>query len=123
MADYTVKIDLPDHKSGDRWPGIASIGPVVINGSQPASPLTRVRMHCVSFLGEKYKFDSDAGQSPDAPIIIVSAQNWTIRIPEVENFPADAGKYSWDMEFYQQGKTAPLTLYKGDITITCDTTR
>lgn len=118
MAEYTVKIDLPNHRSWDRWPGIASIGPVLINGSQPESPLTRVRMHFQSGFGVKYNLDSDAGQSPDAPILIVNANTWIARIPEVENFLPMAGKWLWDMAFYQAGKTAPLTLYKGEIIVT-----
>ena len=123
MSDYTVKIDLPDHKNGDRWPGIAVIGPVLINGSQPASPLTRVRMHFQSALGVRYKLDSDAGQSPDALIIIANQNTWIARIPEIENFLPMAGKWLWDMEFYQAGKTTPLTLYKGEITVAEGVTR
>lgn len=123
MADYTVTIALPDHKRGDRWPGIASIGPVLINGSQPDAALTRVRMHFQNSSGAKYKLDSDAGQSPNAPIVIDNAPTWAVSIPEVERFLSVSGKWSWDMEFYQAGNTNPLTLYKGDLTVANDTTK
>ena len=124
MADYTVQIDLPNHKRGDRWPGIASIGPVLINGVQPAAALTRVRMHFLkSGGGDKFTLDSDAGQSPSAPIVIGNATTWAVSIPAVENFLAVSGKWSWDMEFYQTGNTSPLTLYKGDLTVGQDITQ
>lgn len=74
-------------------------------------------MHFQSVFGSRYKLDSDAGQSPNAPIVISNAGIWTAIIPEVENFLSVAGKWSWDMEFYQAGKIAPLTLYKGEIIV------
>jgi len=123
MADYTVKIDLLDHKRGDRWPGIASIGPVLINGSQPAATLTRVRMHFSGPSGQKFKLDSATDPAPNAPIVIDNATTWAVHIPEVENFLSVTGKWSWDMEFYQSGNTSPLTLYKGDLTVGQDITK
>lgn len=123
MADYTVLIALPDHKRGDRWPGIASIGPVLINGAQPAAILTRVRMHLQNSSGAKFKLDSNAGQSPNAPIAIDNEVTWLVRIPQVQSFISVSGKWSWDMEFYQAGNSNPLTLYKGDLTVLNDTTK
>ena len=124
MADYTVEINLPDHKRGDRWPGIASIGPVLINGVQPAATLTRVRMHFVRREGGlRFRLDSDASESPNAPITISNATTWAVNIPEVQSFLAKNGEWYWDMEFYQTGETAPLTLYKGKLTVGDDVTK
>lgn len=122
MSEYAVEITIPDHKRGDRWPGIAAIGPVIINGSQPANALTRVRMHLKNG-AVTYKLDSDAGQAPDAPIVISNAATWAANIPEVETFLATSGRWTWDMEFYEAGKTSPLTLYKGTLTVANDITR
>jgi len=122
MADYTVTIALPDHKRGDRWPGIASIGPVLINGLQPENSLLRVRMH-IKLSNVIYKLDSDAGQSPDAPIVISNATTWAVNIPEIETFLPSNGRWMWDMEFYESGKTSPLTLYKGFLSVATDITR
>lgn len=122
MSDYTVEINLPDHKRGDRWPGIAAIGPVIINGSQPENSLLRVRMH-LKLGSVTYRLDSDAGQSPDAPIIISNATTWAVNIPEIETFLPSNGRWGWDMEFYETGKTSPLTLYKGVLLVATDITR
>ncbi len=122
MAEYTVTINLPDHKLGDRWPGIASIGPVLINSAQPADALTRIRMQ-FRLPGYVYKLDSSSAESPDAPIVIDNATTWVARIPEVQTFLTKEGNWQWDMEFYQTGKTSPLTLYKGTLTVAADVTK
>jgi hypothetical protein len=121
--EYTVEIQLPAHKRGDRWPGIAAIGPVLINGVQPTNGLTRVRMHFKNAAGTIYRLDTDSTTTPDAPIIIDNATTWAASIPEVEDFISANGKWQWDMEFYEAGKTAPLTLYKGSLTVGNDITR
>ena len=74
MADYTVNIDLPDHKRGDKWLGISSIGPVLINDAQPAATLARVRMHFVHSSGQVYRLDSSDTPQRDAPVTISNAQ-------------------------------------------------
>lgn len=122
MPDYTVKIDLPDHKRGDKWPGIPAIGPVIINGSQPAQQLVRVRMQFRKG-SAVYTLDSDHSTTPDAPVTITNATTWAASIPAVQAFLPTAGLWTWDMEFYQAGDTAPLTLYRGTITVHNDTTR
>ena len=120
--DYTQQIPLLAHKRGDKWPGIASIGPVIINGSQPAATLARIRMH---FKKDTlvYKFDTDATDR-DAPITISNATTWEATVPEdnTGNFCNEAGEWAWDMEFYETGSAAPLTLYKGIICVNPDTT-
>jgi hypothetical protein len=124
MADYTVEINLPDHKRGDRWPGIASIGPVLINGAQPTASLSRVRMHFVRREdGLRYQLDSSAGEVPNAPIVISNATTWAVNIPETQSFLSKNGEWDWDMEFYQIGKKSPLTLYKGKLTVGDDVTK
>jgi hypothetical protein len=122
MSDYTVEISLPNHKRGDRWPGIAAIGPVLINGSQPSNALTRVRMHFKSNSGT-FRLDSDASTTPGAPIVIDDATTWAVHIPEVADFLTVSGNWAWDMEFYESGKTTPLTLYKGTLNVATDTTK
>lgn len=120
---YPVTIkDIPPHIRGDRWLGIHSIGPVLINGTAPENILTRIRMHFVCG-NQTFRLDSDSGTSPDAPIVIDDAATWEAHVDEIENFLPSAGVWSWDMEFYEDGKTNPLTLYQGQITVKDDKTR
>jgi len=110
------------HKLGDRWPGIASIGPILINGATPANALTRIKMQ---FKKEAivFKLDSDSSAAPQAPIVISDSAAWSANVPEIETFVNSSGKWQWDMEFYESGKTQPLTLYKGTLTVVKDITK
>jgi hypothetical protein len=118
-----VRISLTPHYLGDKWVGIPSIGPVKINGATPTATLARIRMHLVHQNGTVFRLDSDSGETPDAPITINSAANWTAHIPEVQDFVSAPGKWVWDMEFYQTGDTSPITLYAGVLNVTPDITR
>lgn len=118
MSSYTISFDLPDYKVGDRWPGVPVIGPITINGVQPENALTRIRMHFVHPSGRRYRLDSDAGAERDAPITITNATTWQAQIPEIQNFLPLDETWSWDMEFYEEGNTGPLTFYEGSINVT-----
>lgn len=124
MADYTVNIDLPDHKRGDRWPGIPVGGPVIINELQPVNALIRIRWHFVH-RGSKavYRMDSDASEEPDAPIVISNATTWEWNVPKIQNFLPTGGKWDWDAEFYEECEDSPLSTYEGVIFVNGDTTR
>jgi hypothetical protein len=123
MADYTVEISLLDHKRGDKWSGIHSIGPVLINGAQPSATLARIKTWFVHSSGAIYKMDSLADQGQDATITISNATTWAASVAEQENFLQIAGTWEWDMEFYATGDDTPLTLYRGEITVHQDHTR
>lgn len=124
MSDYTVTITLPDHKLGDRWPGVGVGGPVLIDALQPANVLTRIRWHFVHRrTGEVFRMDSDANETPDAPIVIRDEDTWEWNIPEVQDFLPRSGEWDWDAEFYENGKENPLTLYKGTLSVNADTTK
>lgn len=124
MADYTVNIDLPDHKRGDRWIGIAAIGPVLIDGLPPVNALIRLRMQFRRRRGsEVFSIDSDSEAERDAPAVIDDGATWAAHIPEIQSFLSAAGSWDWDMEFYEATKLNPLTLYKGVVTVHADTTR
>jgi hypothetical protein len=120
MADYTVTIHLPDHKRGDKWPGVAPIGPILVNGTTPAGTLARVRMHLVHSSGLKYKLDSDPATAPAALITIDNPVTWAAHIGEVQEFLPIAGDWQWDMEFYRTGDLSPLTFYEGTLTVRAD---
>lgn len=124
MADYTVEIPLPDHKRGDRWPGIPVIGPVLVNGSTPSEALARVvmtlKLKQPSGRPEKvYKLDSDATDR-DAPITIDNAATWAASVPPVQEFVDEAGEWFWDMAFYDAVNSGPLTFYKGILKVNPD---
>jgi hypothetical protein len=124
MSDYAVTIELPDHKRGDRWPGVPVGGPVLIDGVQPVNALTRIRWHFVHRgSGTVYRMDSMTTESPDAAITIGNAVTWSWSIGEVQDFLPRAGQWDWDAEFYETGEESPLTLYKGTIIVNADTTK
>jgi hypothetical protein len=122
MGDYTLRIELPDHKLGDKWIGIASIDPYR-SSTPPEAALARVRMDLVLGDGTRFRLDSDASASPDAPIVITDAAAWTAVIPAVPSFVPKAGIWKWDIEFFADGETAPLTFYKGVIEVHEDITK
>lgn len=113
MADYTQTITLKDAKVGDRWVGISTIGPVTVNGSTPGNALTRVVM-TFRLGAERFTLDS-SGTSPG--ITITNAATWTATIPARDSFLTRAGKWEFDIEFYQTGYSSPWTLYEGTLTV------
>lgn len=124
MADYAQSITLPDHKRGDRWIGIAQIGPVLIDGQTPAAALTRVRMMFRRRRGTQvFTIDSAADPAPDAPAVIDNDADWIASIPTVFPFVSDSGSWDWDIEFWDATETGPLTLYKGLLTVHNDVAR
>lgn len=112
MADYTETISLADTKVGDRWVGIATIGPVTVNGSTPGNALTRVVM-TFRLGAATYTLDT-AGDSPG--ITISDASTWEVTIPARDSFLSRAGLWSWNMEFHF-GSASVWTLYKGEIRV------
>lgn len=120
MSDYSAPVNLPDHKRGDRWPGL-TIGPILINGEAPTVTLARVRMHFVQG-GQRYRLDSfDAGR--DAPVTITDASTWIATIPAIESgFLTRAGTWEFDVEFWGTGQ-GPVTMLKGSIRVIEDVTR
>lgn len=123
MADYTVEISLADHKRGDKWPGIPTIGPILVNGSQPATTLDRIRAQFVHPSGLVYTLDSEVDPAPDAEITITNAVTWAATVPEVQDFLQLSGDWQWDMEFWETGDDSPVTFYKGTITVHDDITK
>ena len=124
MGDYTVNIDLPCHKRGDRWCGVESIGPILINGAAPVGDLVRVRMHFRSNIGTLVRLDSDS----TAPYIsggidILDAESWTVRVPGGGGLFDEAGSWEWDLETYEEGEVYPVTVYKGVLEVSPDVTR
>jgi len=113
VADYTETISLADYKVGDRWIGIATIGPVTVNSATPGNSLTRVKMN-FRLGASTYTLDS-SGDSPG--IVISNAATWVATIAARESFLTTPGKWLWDLEFYQTGYTSPWTLYKGELTV------
>ena len=111
---------LPSVPRGDRWQGVAQIGPVEINGDTPSNALTRIRMH-FSLPGRVYRIDSVPGA--DALVVIDDAANWEAHIPPIDRFLPAPGVWEWDMEFWETGNAAPLTLYKGTIEVQPDVTK
>ncbi len=112
-----VNICLPNHRSGDHWPGISSIGPILINGAQPDADLARVQMLLKHVHGDLFRLDSESDPAPDAAITIDNAETWAASIPALDDFLTEVGKWTWEMKFFKQGQEAPLTLYVGQFDV------
>lgn len=123
MADYTAEVQLQDHKRNDIWQGIPEVGPILFDDAQPPNPLTRVRMHFTTRSGASFTIDSDTTNNPDAEFIIDDAAAWTCHVPPLSKFLQLVEPWSWDMEFYSASYAAPITIFKGTITVNPDTTR
>jgi len=131
MANYAVTNNLEDYVVGDRWIGISEITPTV-NGETPTNDLTRVRAN-FSLGSNTYTLDSDDGDISidDAngwsasiaardsflDISIDDANGWSASIAARDSFLTIPGKWSYDLEFWQQGYTSPWTLYTGTIVV------
>lgn len=113
MAGYTADLgSVGTFTQGDRFVGM-SIGPVLVNGLQPAGTLARVR--CQFRRGsEVITFDSDAGESPDGLISIDDAATWEASIPETADFmAATQGTWSFDIQYYETGRVGYVTYHRG----------
>ena len=117
---YPVTIALPDAVRGDVYPpspdgsGMIIIGPILIDGSQPATTLARVEMRFKKGT-RSLVLDSETGE-----ITITNATTWEAEISSQSSFLPIAGEWDWDMAFYPTGETAPLTLYEGVLTVASD---
>jgi hypothetical protein len=120
MSTLPIQIDLSPTTAGDKWQGIAAIGPVLINGAQPAFPLSRVKMQFRRGGRLGATFDSEPG---GLPIAISNATTWLAHIPESQPLPLEAGVWQWDLEFWQGTDAAPLTFYRGTLTVMPETTK
>lgn len=99
--DPAAILTIPPIKFGCRWGGIPNLGPLLIDGAQPVVTLARVAI-LMKNGSESYTLDSDAGQSPDAPITITNATTWTITVPAVETgYLPKVG--TWNFEIYTYG--------------------
>jgi len=89
-----VVIPLPNDTAGDTWKGV-TIGPVLINGSQPSHPLVSCSL-CFYRQTDNvlaYAFRNVPG-SGEGTITITNANTWLVNIP-VQVCPLTPGKYNW----------------------------
>jgi hypothetical protein len=117
-----ITINLEPAVRGDKWQGVAAIGPIIVNGVAPTLPLARIRMQFRKSENPGMTFDTESGEGVH-PIQILNAATWFAQIPEVQPLPLGAGDWAWDMEFWAEGDTAPLTFYKGILRVLLDATR
>jgi hypothetical protein len=115
MPDSTVVVPLSDHKLGDPWPGIPSIGPIVINDATPDGLLTRIRVQFRQG-GHVFTLDSDESEDRDSPITITNAATWLALIPPVQNFVTRSGEWDFDIQYFKAGSKF-RTLHMGTLTV------
>lgn len=126
MSDYAVTVEFPAHKCGDHWPvvvgaapGRVYFGPIKFGEEEavtPDVPLERMRFKFRHPSGMVYRIDSDAA-SRDAPLVIEDPANWLVYIDEIANFLPAPGTWSWDAKVYDNGRTSPVTIYKGELVV------
>lgn len=116
-----VKINLAPVKRGDKWRGVPTIGPVLVNGIVPSFPLARVRAQFKR--SGQLGMTLDSNGNGDHPIVIHTPETWFASIPPIQPLPLGAGSWEWDMEFYAEGDTAPETYYYGVLEVITDVTR
>jgi|TARA_R110000796_G_scaffold167313_1_gene284178 hypothetical protein len=121
-SDYAEVINLPIHRRGDWWQGVTSIGPILVDGATPGTILDRIKMQFRKRDGSVYTLDSEAGNSPDAPISITDEATWEATILPVTTFLPTSGTWEWDMEFYSSTFPDKITFYKGAIEVIQDHT-
>jgi hypothetical protein len=110
-------LSLESHDSTNtNWIGIASIGPITINGERPAQIAARVVMEFVPQLYPDRQiliFDSEPGA--DGLIEIEEADSWEFVIPPQ---PLQASLGLWDWLFrVVTPDNASITLYRGQILV------
>ena len=110
MEYYAQKINLAEEKGVDRWVGIATVGPVLVNSQTPGDALTRVVMNFR--LGNlTYTLDSADGE-----ITISNASTWLCTVPARDSFLPRSGLWKWELEFHF-GTASVWTLYVGEIRV------
>ena len=117
-----ITINLEPAVRGDKWQGIPTIGPVLVNGVAPTLPLARIRMQFRKAGKLGMTLDTQPGEGI-YPIQISNAATWFAHIPKVQPLPLESGDWEWDMEFYEGTDTAPLTFYEGVLVVKPDKTR
>lgn len=117
-----VTINLSSVVRGDKWQGIPSIGPILVNGLQPSDILSRIRIQFRKNGVLGMTLDSESSVDRTGLIVISNATTWLAHIPALQPLPLEAGDWKWDAEFYAGTDTAPLTYYKGVLTVTGDET-
>jgi hypothetical protein len=114
-----VYVQLEEHYHGDPWQGIPTVGPILIDDFQPATPLTRVRFEFRKEGVLLFTVDS-APDEGDAPAVIVNPTTWEASVPPVKESPLTPGLWSWDAEYYCTDFADKRTLHYGDLIVTGD---
>jgi hypothetical protein len=116
-----VNIPFESHYRNDTWDGVPVIGPILINGLQPAASLVSARMDfrqpVSKVLGHRLSTTPGVGEGT---VTIVDATTWEMTIPE-QDLPLDAGRWEWDLETTDTNGTVK-TYYRGTQPVTGDKT-
>ena len=121
-------VALEDHTAGDTWPGIPTIGPIVIsiNGATavaPTYPLASARIHLTREGSPLPAIKIGCAADDDAPLIIISGADWQMSVPRVSHtiFPRLPGLYTGQLETTDTQGTV-LTTHSLSLRITRDET-
>jgi hypothetical protein len=110
-------LQLEAHDSSNtNWIGIASIGPILINGEAPPLPASRVLLELFPPFGSEQGmliFDSEDGA--DGTASIDDAATWEFVIP-VQPLPAIPGLWRWRFRVITPDE-ATTTIYRGQLLV------
>ncbi len=120
MSDTSAPVDitLTPITEGDTWQGIASIGPVTINGDAPASELASMSLHFVRVNERLPSIKIGSTGVVDAPIVIDNAATWEAHIPIIgpSVFNLKQGDYVGSLRTVDAAGVV-LTLYTLHLTV------
>lgn len=117
------QLTLDPQVRGDNWLGIPNIGPVTIDGVQPAQPAVAATMtfrRMLTSLVYGYTLRNSPGAG-EGTIQIVNADYWIFKVP-AQLLPLQDGPWFWDFQITPQGGL-PVTYLQGTVLILPDQTR
>lgn len=122
-------VTLENHRAGDTWQGIPTIGPILISvddapAASPSAPLASARLHLTRNGDSEPTLKIGMDPADDAPLLIVDAATWEMSIPEVSKsvFNPVPGIYTGDLETTDSDGRV-LTTHHIEFQVTKDGTR
>lgn len=104
-----VPIDLGCIYVSDTWDGLPIIGPTLINGEQPESPLTRIRLEwrrASTDVASTYNMDTVTATGVGS-VVIDDAASWTAHVPP-QGLPLPPGTWRFTMAFTDAAATTAV---------------
>lgn len=120
-------VPLTEHHEGATWKGIASIGPVKVNGVDPAfgAEMAWMEFRRGSDKGPLLaRFSTDTGETDSLPVTQAAPGVWAFVVPpaNADVFPAREGEYHWDF-WVRDAAGVDNKVYYGVLTVRSSASR